>query len=151
MARKNQIVIEANVAKDSESRQVRDNLTVVNLFVIADNGKFNRNTNSWDDKPVAFSVDYWPKAGQTQFQKGESVLIVGKLDMDAWEDKQGARQSKLKVVAENVLSLPRKEKQGGYQQPQYQQPQFQQPQQQPQQGYQQPQFQMAPADDEIPF
>ena len=61
-------------------------------------------------------VEAWGRQAELVGQyltKGRGCLIEGRLKFDSWEDKEGKKQSKLRVVAENVQFLDARPRQGG--------------------------------------
>jgi len=168
MSSLNKVFLLGNLTREPELRYTPGG-SAVGEFGLAVNRKFN------DKEEVCFvDIVVWGKQAETchrYLEKGVSVLIEGRLQLDQWQDKEsGAKRSRLRVVAERVQFLGRGPGQGaadgsGYPQddysampeedggsyrqeppPQRQSYQSQPPpqQQQYQQQYQQPQYQQPP-------
>ena len=93
-----------NLTRDPEHRQIARSGTSVCDFTLAVNRK------SGDREETSFiDVTIWGKIADScsrYLSKGSQVLVEGYLKQDTWEDREnGAKRSKLKIVAENVQFL----------------------------------------------
>lgn len=101
----NKVFLLGNLTREPELRYTPGG-SAVGEFGLAVNRKFN-------DKEETCFVDIvvWGKQAETcsrYLEKGVSVLIEGRLQLDQWQDKEsGARRSRLRVVAERVQFLGR--------------------------------------------
>jgi single-strand DNA-binding protein len=92
-------VIVGNLARDPESRKAGE--SNVTRLVVAVNDPRQK------DKVSYIDVEAWSKLGdicQQYLSKGRQVLAEGRLVQDTWE-KDGKKQSKLYVKADNVQFL----------------------------------------------
>ena len=92
-------VIVGNLARDPESRKAGE--SNVTRLVLAVNDPRQK------DKVSYIDVEAWSKLGdicQQYLSKGRQVLAEGRLVQDTWE-KDGKKQSKLYVKADNVQFL----------------------------------------------
>jgi single-strand DNA-binding protein len=92
-------VIIGNLARDPESRKAGE--SNVTRLVVAVNDPRQK------DKVSYIDVEAWSKLGdicQQYLSKGRQVLAEGRLVQDTWE-KDGKKQSKLYVKADNVQFL----------------------------------------------
>ena len=97
-------VIVGNLARDPESRQAGE--TTVTRLVVAVNDAYSKDKVSYVD------VEAWGKLGeicQKYLSKGRQALVDGRLVQDTWE-KDGKKNSKLYVKADNVQFLGSKDK-----------------------------------------
>lgn len=99
----NNVAIIGNLTRDPELRYTPSGAAVCDIGV-AINEKEKRG-GEWVD--VAHFVDVTAWAGQaeavsTHLNQGDKVGVTGSLCYQAWEDKNGARRSKLKVTAKKV-------------------------------------------------
>lgn len=83
----------ARLIKDPESRQAGS--SSVCKFTVVENKKYK-------DKETATFLDCesWGKQGeviQNHFSKGSRIYLVGELEQENWEDKEGQKRSKVKV------------------------------------------------------
>lgn len=97
-------VLVGNLARDPESRQAGE--TNVTRLVVAVNDAYSKDKVSYVD------VEAWGKLGeicQKYLSKGRQALVDGRLVQDTWE-KDGKKNSKLYVKADNVQFLGSKDK-----------------------------------------
>ena len=124
MASLNKVFLIGNLTRDVDCRNTPSG-TAVCEFGLAVNRRFVANGQ---EKTETCFVDItaWGKTAdicRQYLSKGSQVMIEGRLQLDQWEDRQGGgKRSKLKVQAETVQFLGRKEddgnrnSNGGYQQ-----------------------------------
>ena len=110
MASLNRVILAGNLTKDPEVRYTPSGTAVGDLR-LALNERFKQG-DEWVDRPVYLDVTVWARQAETcaEFlRKGSPVLVEGRLQRDEWEDKEGNKRSKVKVVAERVqfLGAPR--------------------------------------------
>ncbi len=99
----NRVMLMGNLTRDPELRYLPSNVPVVG-FSLA----INRN---WTDKQgekqeeVAFiDCEAFAKTAELinqYMRKGRPLYVEGRLKLDQWQDKEGGKRSKLKVVVEN--------------------------------------------------
>jgi single-strand DNA-binding protein len=61
--------------------------------------------DSWVEKPVFVDVTLFGKTAEVVGEycsKGSQLIIDGKLSLDQWQDKDGNKRSKLKVIGDKV-------------------------------------------------
>jgi len=110
MASLNRVILAGNLTKDPEVRYTPSGTAVGDLR-LAVNERVKQG-DEWVEKPVYLDVTVWARQAETcseYLRKGSPVLIEGRLQRDEWEDKEGNKRSKVKVVADRVqfLSSPR--------------------------------------------
>ena len=111
MASFNKVMLMGNLTRDVELRQTPNGNQSVANFGIACNRKFK--TQSGEDREEVTFVDCeaWGRTGEVMkeyLSKGRPVFIEGRLKLDSWEDKEGKKQSKLRVVVENFQFIDSK-------------------------------------------
>ena len=93
----NQTILQGNITRDIQLKFL-PNQTAVAEFGIAVNRKFK------DKEEVCFvDVTVFGKQAEVinkHFQKGEPILIVGRLKFDSWKAQDGSKRSKLSVIME---------------------------------------------------
>lgn len=112
MASLNKVMLIGNLTRDPEVRYtpkgsaVADLGIAVNRTYVTDSGEKMQETTYVD-------VVVWSRLAELASQylhKGSPVYIEGRLQMDTWEDKQsGQKRTKLRVVADNLQFLGRRE------------------------------------------
>lgn len=112
MASLNKVMLIGNLTRDPEVRftpkgsAVSDLGIAVNRTYVTDSGEKMQETTYVD-------VVVWSRLAELAGQylhKGSPVFIEGRLQMDTWEDKAtGQKRSKIRVVADNLQFLGRRE------------------------------------------
>lgn len=170
----NQVTISGNLTRDPELRQTQGGTAILALGVAVNERAKNQQTGEWEDRPNFVDCVVFGKRAEALarlLSKGSKVAVSGRLRYSAWE-KDGARRSKLEVIAEEVDLMSQRgaserpmspEAAAAYMGATVKAPQAsQQPAYAPQQGYQQqapayaapaPQTASQPAlyDEDIPF
>jgi single-strand DNA-binding protein len=111
MASLNKVILIGNLTRDPEIRYTPKGSAVCDLG-LAVNRRYTTDSGEKQDEVTFLDIVLWGKtaelAGQ-YLQKGRSVCIEGRLQMDTWEDKtSGQKRSKVKIVAENLIFLDSK-------------------------------------------
>ena len=106
MASFNKVILMGNLTRTPELRYTPGGQAVCEMG-LAVNRKFS--ANGQDKEEVCFvDIVVWAKQAEScgkYLQKGSAVLVEGRLQYDAWEDKEGKRRSRLRVTAERVQFL----------------------------------------------
>lgn len=113
MASYNRVVLLGNLTRDPELRYTPGNMAVTDVG-LAVNDRRKSNTGEWIEETTFVDVTIWGRTAEVAseyLKKGSSVLIEGRLKLDSWENKDGEKRSKLKVVCERMQMLGGK--QGG--------------------------------------
>jgi single-strand DNA-binding protein len=104
MASFNKVTLMGNLTRDPELRHTQSGIAVANFGIAVNNPR-----SSQDGAVDFFDCTAWRGIGETVAnykQKGEAVLIEGRLEQQHYEDKQGNARSKHVVIAENIQFLP---------------------------------------------
>jgi single-strand DNA-binding protein len=107
----NRVLLLGNLTRDPVLKQLPSQ-TQVAEFGLAVNRKFR--TPQGEDRVDTVFVDCaaFGKTGENISQycrKGRPLFVEGRLRYDSWEDKQGAKHSKLSVVVENFQFIGARE------------------------------------------
>ena len=98
----NKVFLMGNLTRDIELRHTSGNQAVANMS-LAINRRW-RSADGQDREEVTFvDCEAWGKTAETlskYLQKGRPVFVEGRLKLDTWEDKEGKKQSKLRVVVD---------------------------------------------------
>lgn len=108
----NKVQIAGHLTRSPECRQVGPDRTVCN-FGIAINRRFKGKDGELKEEATFVDIEAWGRTAELVSQylsKGAPAYIEGALKMDSWEDKDGSKRSKLKVVADSVQFLGSKPK-----------------------------------------
>jgi single-strand DNA-binding protein len=118
MASFNKVILLGNLTRDPDVRYTPNGTAVAN-FSLAVNRKYKQGEETKEEVSYIDIVVFGKQAescGQ-YINKGASVLIDGRLQQRRWDDKDsGAKRSKIEVVAQSVLFMPKKNHSNGHDQ-----------------------------------
>ena len=116
MAQLNKVFLMGNLTRDPELRRLPSGTAVTELG-LALNRSYMGKDGEKREEVVFVDVTVWDRQAETCCQylkKGRAIHVEGYLKMDSWEDKAtGEKRSKLKVQADRVQFLDRREDGGG--------------------------------------
>lgn len=106
MASLNKVFLIGNLTRDPELRYTPSGMAVCDLG-LATTRRFAVN-NQEREETCFVDITVWGKVGEnckSFLEKGSPVMVEGRLQLDQWEDQNGVKKSKLRVVAESVQFL----------------------------------------------
>lgn len=106
MASYNRVILVGNLTRDPELRYIPSGTAVAEIG-LAVNDRVKR-ADQWVDETTFVDVTLWARTAEVASEyltKGSSVLIEGRLKLDSWENNEGQKRSKLRVVAERMQML----------------------------------------------
>ncbi len=102
----NVVVLAGRLTRDPEVRHTPIGTAVAELGLAVNRIWSDRQTGEKKEDTTFVDITVFGKqveAVGAYLRKGSTVLIEGRLQLDAWEDKQtGQKRTKLKVVADSV-------------------------------------------------
>ena len=104
MANLNKVMLMGNLTRDIELKVLPQGNQTVGNFGIAMNRKFKSASGEEREEVTFVDCEAWGRTAEIMKQyltKGRPVFIEGRLKLDQWEDKEGKKQSRLRVVVEN--------------------------------------------------
>ncbi len=104
MANLNKVMLMGNLTRDIEIKVLPQGNQSVGNFGIAMNRKFKSASGEEREEVTFVDCEAWGRTAEIMKQylsKGRPVFIEGRLKLDQWEDKEGKKQSRLRVVVEN--------------------------------------------------
>ncbi len=107
MASYNRVILVGNVTRDPELRYIPSGTPVTEIGVAVNDRRKNSN-GEWVDETTFVDVTLWARTAEVACEylsKGSSVLIEGRLKLDTWENNEGQKRSKLRVVGERMQML----------------------------------------------
>ncbi|MCL6583535.1 MAG: single-stranded DNA-binding protein [bacterium] len=110
MASFNRVILMGNLTKDPELRYTPSGLAVAHLS-LAVNRKVSAKEGEKKEEVDFFDVETWDKQAELcseYLNKGSAVLIEGRLKQDRWEDENGGKRSKIKIIATTIQFLPKR-------------------------------------------
>jgi single-strand DNA-binding protein len=115
MASYNRVVLLGNVTRDPELRYVPSGMAVTDLGLAVNDRRKNAN-GEWVEETTFVDITLWGRTAEVACEylsKGSPVFIEGRLKLDTWE-KEGKKNSKLKVVGEKLQLIGQKGGGGGH-------------------------------------
>ena len=103
----NRVMLAGNLTRDPQVKFFANERAVAN-FGIAINNRFKTADGQMKEETTFVDVEAWGRTAELVGQyltKGRACFIEGRLKLDNWEDKDGQKRQKLKVVADNVQFL----------------------------------------------
>jgi single-strand DNA-binding protein len=114
MASFNRVILIGNLTRDPELRYTPAGKAVTELG-LAINDRRKGPNGDWIEETTFVDVTLWERQAEVASEyltKGSPVLIEGRLKLDSWE-KDGKKNSKLRVVGEKMQLLGSKGGPGG--------------------------------------
>lgn len=106
----NKVFLMGNLTRDVELKSTASNQSVAQIG-LAVNRRW-RTPEGEDREEVTFvDCEAWGRTAETlakYLSKGRPVFIEGRLKLDQWEDKEGGKRSKLKIVVEGFQFIDSK-------------------------------------------
>jgi single-strand DNA-binding protein len=106
MASFNRVILVGNLTRDPELRYIPSGTAVTDIGLAVNDRRKNAQ-GEWVDETTFVDVTLWARLAEIASEylnKGSPVLIEGRLKLDTWE-KEGKKQSKLRVVGERMQML----------------------------------------------
>ena len=114
MASFNRVILVGNLTRDPELKYIPSGTAVCDVGLAVNDRRKGPN-GDWIDETTFVEVTLWSRTAEVASEyltKGASVLIEGRLKLDTWE-KDGKKNSKLRVVGEKMQMLGGKSGSGG--------------------------------------
>ena len=108
----NKCMIIGNLGRDPEMRYTPSGQAVTQ-FTVATNRNYRDQQGEWQSETEWFRVVVWgPQAERTaeRLRKGHKVYVEGRIQTRQWEDQQGQKRSTTELVANQVTSLERRDR-----------------------------------------
>ena len=114
MASVNKVILVGNLTRDPELRYIPSGTAVTEVGLAVNDRRKGAN-GEWIDETTFVDVTLWGRTAEVASEylnKGSSVLIEGRLKLDTWE-KDGKKNSKLRVIGERMQMLSGRSGSGG--------------------------------------
>lgn len=105
----NKVILLGNLTRDPEVRYTPNGAAVAS-FAIAVNRKYKQGEETRDEVSYIDIVVFGKQAeacGQ-YINKGDAILVDGRLQQRRWETEDGQKRSKVEVVAQSVNFMPKR-------------------------------------------
>lgn len=102
----NELIMVGNLGKDPELRYTPQG-TPVCQFTMATNDRVKKG-GEWEQHTTWFRVTVFGKQGEACSQyltKGRQVYVMGRLRIEEWQDRDGAKRWTAEVIADRVQFL----------------------------------------------
>lgn len=115
MANYNRVFLLGNLTADPETRNLPSGGVVTDVRLAVNRSYKNRDGETVEEVSYVDCTVYGRNAevARDYLNKGSAVFMEGRLHQDRWETPQGEKRSKLKVVVERLVLMPRREGAGG--------------------------------------
>ncbi len=103
----NKTMLIGNLTRDVELKYIPSGAAVAN-FGLAINRQYKNSEGEKVEEVCFIDIVAWNRLAEVAGEyllKGSPVFIEGRLQMDKWEQDDGQKRSKLKVVAQNIQFL----------------------------------------------
>ncbi len=104
-----------NLTREPELRATPSG-TAVCQFGLAVNRIYNNSNGERQEETTFVDVEAWGRQAETiskYVTKGNPLFLEGRLKLDSWENKEGEKRSKMKVVLENMQLISQRGEGGG--------------------------------------
>jgi single-strand DNA-binding protein len=111
MASYNKVILMGNLTRDPELRTLPNSQTQVCDFSLAVNRRWKDAGGADRDEVLFIDCAAFGKTGQTigeNLTKGRPIHIEGRLRFEQWEQEDGQKRSKIRVVVEQFRFVDRK-------------------------------------------
>ncbi len=99
----NKVFLMGNLTRDVELKYTPSNQPVA-TFGLAMNRRYRTRDGEDREETTFVDCEAWARTAEVMSEylsKGRPVFIEGRLKLDQWQDKEGNKRSKLRVVVEN--------------------------------------------------
>jgi single-strand DNA-binding protein len=105
----NKVILMGNLTRDPEVRYTPNGTAVAN-FAVAVNRRYKQGDETRDEVSY-FDIVVFGKQAEACGQylnKGDGILVDGRLQQRRWETEDGQKRSKIEVVAQSVNFMPKR-------------------------------------------
>jgi single-strand DNA-binding protein len=109
MASLNKVLLIGNLTRDPEIRYIPSGTAVADIGV-AVSRKWTGQDGQKHEETTFVDVTIWARSAELAgeyLHKGDPIFIEGRLQLDQWQDKEGQKRSRMRVVSERWQFLPR--------------------------------------------
>ena len=108
----NKCMIIGNLGRDPEMRYTPSGQAVTQ-FTVATNRRWRDQQDEWQEETEWFRVVVWGQQAERvaeRVRKGNKVYIEGRIQTRQWEDQSGQKRYTTELIANQVTSLERRER-----------------------------------------
>jgi single-strand DNA-binding protein len=103
----NKVILMGNLTRSPELRYIPSGLAVTDVG-LAVNDRRKLSSGEMVEEVTFVDVTLWGRTAEVVCQytsKGSPLLVEGRLKLDSWDDKEGQKRSKMKVIGETIQLL----------------------------------------------
>ena len=103
----NRVMLMGNLTRDPELRYTPNNTAVTSVSLAA-NRRWRNQQGETQEETTFVDCEAWGRQAEVineYMRKGRPLYVEGRLRLDQWQDRDGNKRSKLKVVVENFQFL----------------------------------------------
>jgi single-strand DNA-binding protein len=102
----NKVILVGHLGKDAETRFTPAGVAVTSFSVATNRRWKDQQTGEWKEETDWANVVLWRQENLANYlTKGKQVYVEGRLQTRSWDDKDGKKQYKTEVVADEVILL----------------------------------------------
>ncbi len=108
MAGINKVILVGRLGRDPEVRYTPNGVPVANFSIATSEEWKDKETSEKRERTEWHRIEAWRRLGEIcgeYLHKGKQVYIEGKLQTDAWEDRDGNKRYTTKVIAQTMQML----------------------------------------------
>lgn len=107
----NKVQLIGRLGRDPEMKYLPSSKAFT-TFSLATNSRRQSSAGAWEDQTEWHNVVCWDKLAETAneyLRKGSQVFISGRLQTRQWEGKDGQKQQRTEIVADDLILLDPKD------------------------------------------
>ena len=102
----NKVILVGHLGKDAETRFTPAGVSVTSFSVATNRRWKDQQTGEWKEETDWANVVLWRQENLANYlTKGKQVYVEGRLQTRSYDDKDGKKQYRTEVVAEDVILL----------------------------------------------
>ena len=110
----NIFIVTGRITRDAELKYTNSGTAVLNGSLAY--SRSIKKGDQWEDKSCYIEFIIWGRRGESlknYLTKGQQVTVSGELDFETWENKEGQKRSRHKLIVQDIRLMGGK-KEGGY-------------------------------------
>jgi len=99
------VTVIGNITRDPELRFTKGGAGVCSISLAVNRRWQNRQSGEWDESVSFFDATLWGDLAENaagSLEKGQRVIVTGRLEQQSWETNEGERRSRVVIVADEI-------------------------------------------------
>ncbi|MBL7034020.1 MAG: single-stranded DNA-binding protein [Candidatus Delongbacteria bacterium] len=108
----NKAMLIGRLGRDPEIRSTPSGVKVASFSMATDFNVKNRETGEWDTRTEWHNIKAWrylAENAERNLHKGSLVYVEGRITYDSYNDKEGNKRYKTEIIANELISLEKRE------------------------------------------